>query len=599
MKRSEELNNLSPDTKRIELPELINICQAFERSGDSSQAIRTLRGWLSENPNNESSFAGWYELGRLLQGQKNYTKAEASFRAALEQRPLFFEARIALGKSLESQGKKKEAVETWLSSVPSDRLQIELLNNVARVQEDSLQLVKIEETLLRSLRLDSSQGDVLTTLLQVRQKLCRWPVISPDLPSSVEEQEKCIGPLMSLALFDDPEVSHEAARTFLESKGLLQRNNVGYKYSPHRSPKVRVGFLSADIRLHATSVFFAPLLKHFDREIFSVSLLDLTTTPEAFPEFREDLIQSVDQHIRLQDLNDEEAVERCRQLNLDILIDLGGLTAGARPGIVAQRVAAVQVGYIGFLSSTAISNLDYVITTEDLFPRRSEGFSEKPLFLNGPYLVMDSEPETAKIISKRQLEIPEDTFVFGALLNSYKINPDVFSAWMNILKSTKNTIIWLIEDNEVAKTNLKQRADEKGVDLERLIFSKRVHPVLYRNQLKLCDVFLDAFPYGSGATARDAIHANLPILTKPGNTMMSRLSSHMMSQLGVGDLVSKNIDDYVNKAVRLAKDRKLVSDLKARMASNKGRSDLYNQEKFVKDFYRVISNALKTYQLGT
>ena len=589
-----ENKKMLPDPNRISLPEVINISQELERSGEALDAVKLLRTWLQVNPNSSLSFAGWYELGRTLQNLKQYSKAEASFRAAIEQKPTLFEAHVALGKTLESQGKKEEAINVWLSALPIEKIQIELLNNIARVQESTSNLVKIEETLLRSLRLDSQQDDVLTTLLQVRQKLCRWPVISQELPATLSRQRECVGPLMSLALFDDPKVSLRSARTFLKSKDLLTKSKSPFEPSTIRNEKIHVAFLSADIRLHATSVFFSPLLTLFDRKAFTVSILDLTTTPEAFPEFRENLINNVDRHILLNNLNDSEAVQICRSLNIDILIDLAGLTSGARPRIVSERIAPVQIGYIGFLSSTGIPDLDYVISTEDLFPKTTGAFSERPLMLNGPYLVMDKDPGTAEFVSRTQLGISESAFVFGALLNSYKINNQLFSAWMEILHKTRDSILWLVEDNDISKMNLLNTAAKLGVEKERLIFSKRVHPALYRNQLKLCDIFLDAFPYGSGATARDAIHANLPILTKPGSTMMSRLSSHMMSQLGIVDLIAQNVEEYIDKAVHIANNRDLSGALRMKMKSLKNDSNLFNQEKFVEEFYRVILNAYES-----
>lgn len=590
MKRSEDIKELMPDPKRINLQELLSICQEFERSGSNHQALEILRSWLKLNPNSGSSFAGWYELGRLLQGQRHYKKAEAAFRAALDQKPTLFEARVALGKSLESQGRKQEAIETWLTALPSERLQIELLNNAARVQDDTSQLINIEGTLLRSLKLNPEQGDVLTTLLQVRQKLCRWPVISKDLPAPLKNQKDSIGPLMSLALLDNPRASYLAAQSFLAAKGFDALKGPAFKFTKQTSKKIHVGFISADIRLHATSVFFSPLLTDYDREKFTVSILDITTAQDAFPQFRENLIQSVDQHIPLQGLSDEEAVIKCREKKIDILIDLGGLTAGARPRIVAERIAPIQVGYIGFLSSTAIKNLDFIITTRDLFKSSQKSYSEKPLYLKGPYLTLDSKPEISNTISKKQLGISDDSFIYGALLNTYKINLEVFGAWMEILKKTKTTLIWLVEDNEIAKNNLIKISEEMGINSDRLIFSKRVHPSLYRNQLQLCDVFLDSFPYGSGATARDAIHAGLPMLTKPGKTMMSRLSTHMMNELGIGELVCRDVSEYVEKAIDLANNKSRVLDIKNKMELSKKKSDLFNQKKFVDQFYSAIKS---------
>lgn len=592
MKVHEKLLNPVEPHLTLNAGELLQLSQQFERSNKENEAINLLRNWLSNYPNGLHSYAVWYEYGRMLQNSKNYVTAQHAFQAALEQKPFFIEATLALGKSLESQGKKNEAINTWQSAIVENRLQIDLLNNIARVQDDTNDLVKIEKTLLKSLELDPDQDSVLTTLLQVRQKLCRWPVISKEIPVSVEKQKKNIGPLMSLALDDNPEKNYEASLSFLKSKNLYVKTNKKIKINNPKNKKIKVGFLSADFRLHATSVFFSPLIKLFDKNNFEISLLDITTTQDAFPEFRNSLISSANNYVPLQELNDSSAIQRCRSLKLDVVVDLGGLTSGARPRLIAERIAPVQISYIGFLASTAMPNLDYVITVPDMLPQGRKGFSEKFLCLESPYLPIDASVDIATELTRESLNIDKDTFLFCALLNTYKIRKEVFGAWMKILKNVPNSVIWLIEDNKVARENLEMQAKKYGVDSGRLIFSPRVHPAIYRNQLALCDLFLDAFPYGSGATARDVIHANLPMLTKPGNTMMSKLSSHLIKNLGLSELVCESSDEYIRKASLIGKNLKSAQDLKEKIKTNKNNSELFNVKKFVDEFYKKIVSVI-------
>lgn len=583
----------APHSPAVPFKDLLAESQSLELDGRSGDAIQLLRAWLSRHPSDEASFAVWYEYGRLLQLSNDFKRSEHSFRACLELKPFFFEGRLALGKALESQGRLTEALKIWEESIAPKHLQIDLLNNIARLQEDRHDPVGIEPTLIRSLELNPNQDAVLTTLLQVRQKLCRWPVISPELPIPIEIQEAGIGPLMSLALFDDPLKNLGASQKFVESKSLLTK--ICPAFIPHTSSerqKISVGFLSADFRLHATSIFFSPLIEQYDRNKFSVHLLDLTTAEDAFPEHRDKLLHAATAHHQLQKLSDKEAVDYCRRLELDILVDLGGLTAGARPRIIAERVAPVQVGYIGFLASTAIPDLDYIITTRDLFPPDGRGFTEAPLYLDGPYLTMDEKPVSTNSLNRTALNIPPESFLFGALLNTYKINADVLKAWVAILKGVPSGLLWLIEDNTTAKENLITHFRTLGGNVSQLRFTSRVHPAMYRNQLALCDLFLDAFPYGSGATARDVIHANLPMLTRPGKTMMSRLSSHMMANVGVTELAMTTADEYVRKAIELGNNKGLVENLKLRMTEKKASSKLFARDDFVNDFYNALQTSL-------
>ncbi len=586
--------NESP--KSLDINSILEAGRKLEASGLVSQAIEVFREWLKINANVELSFLIWYEFGRLLQKDGNYVKAESSFRAALEQKPQFVEAMLALGKSLESQGKLDQAIETWQSAIPSEELQIDLLNNIARLMDQTHRPEDAELALVRSLKLNNRQDAVVTTLLQQRQKLCRWPVISEEIGADIEFQKEHIGPLMSLALTDDPKENLGSVNRFLKSKQLDKVAQSPIKraqfYKNHT--KIRVGFLSADFRMHATSIFFAPLIEGLDRKIFEVYLLDITTASDTFFEMRKRLISVADQHVPLQNIDDATAIARIIESEIDVLVDLSGLTAGARPGIVAARVAPLQMSYIGFLASCGMPSVDYIVTTKDLFPKKNQsGFTEEPLYLKATYLVVDPNTELQPGVTRAEFNLPEDGMIYCALLNSYKITPEMFGAWMNILKAVPDSVLWLVDENPTTRKNLESYATSHGIDKARLHFSQRVHPAQYRSQLALADLFLDTSPYGNGATARDAVIANLPILTKPGRTMMSRLSAHVMKSMGLKELIVKDIASYENKAIEIGKNKSMIREIKEKMLASRTTSHLFNAEKFTKDFGDAISFAVQ------
>lgn len=586
--------NASP--KSLDINSILEAGRKLEASGLVSQAIEVFREWLKINANVELSFLIWYEFGRLLQKDGNYVKAESSFRAALEQKPQFVEAMLALGKSLESQGKLDQAIATWQSAIPSEELQIDLLNNIARLMDQTHRPEDAELALVRSLKLNNRQDAVVTTLLQQRQKLCRWPVISEEIGADIEFQKEHIGPLMSLALTDDPKENLGSVNRFLKSKQLdkVAQSPIkrGQFYKNHT--KIRVGFLSADFRMHATSIFFAPLIEGLDRTIFEVYLLDITTASDPFFEMRKRLISVADQHVPLQNIDDAAAIARIIESEIDVLVDLSGLTAGARPGIVAARVAPLQLSYIGFLASCGMPSVDYIVTTKDLFPKKNQsGFTEEPLYLEATYLVVDPNTELQPGVTRAQFNLPEDGMIYCALLNSYKITPEMFGAWMNILKAVPDSVLWLVDENPTTRKNLESYATSHGIDKARLHFSQRVHPAQYRSQLALADLFLDTSPYGNGATARDAVIANLPILTKPGRTMMSRLSAHVMKSMGLKELIVKDIAAYENKAIEIGKNKSMIKEIKEKMLASRTTSPLFNAEKFTKDFGDAISFAVQ------
>jgi predicted O-linked N-acetylglucosamine transferase (SPINDLY family) len=239
-------------------------------------------------------------------------------------------------------------------------------------------------------------------------------------------------------------------------------------------------------------------------------------------------------------------------------------------------------------------SVDYIVTTKDLFPRKNQsGFTEEPLYLEGTYLVVDPNTDLQPGVTRAQFNLPEDGMIYCALLNSYKITPEMFGAWMNILRAVPDSVLWLVDENPTTRNNLESYAASHGIDKARLHFSQRVHPAQYRSQLALADLFLDTSPYGNGATARDAVIANLPILTKPGRTMMSRLSAHVMKSMGLKELIVKDIPSYEKKAIEIGQNKSMIREIKEKMLASRTTSPLFNTKKFTKDFGDAISLAVR------
>jgi len=575
---------------------VMHASRELEVQGQLEAALNLYRSWLKVHPNEAASIMCWYEYGRLLQITGAFQKAESAFRAALEQNPKFTEGALALGKSLEAQGKLKEAIEVWDKAMPPQALQIQLFNNMARLHDQLHSVEEAEAALIHSLRLDPTQDSVITTLLQQRQKLCRWPVITPDIGVSKSVQKANVGPLMSLALFDNPKENLTSVKNFLKSKNYFSPSKTltrkGALYPGHG--KLRVGFLSADFRLHATSIFFSPLIEYLDRNLFEIYLLDMTVAADPFPFARQRLMEVAEHHIPLQAMDDEAAARTIQSLEIDVLVDLAGLTAGARPGIVAMRPAPIQMTYIGFLASCGIPNMDYIVTTADMFVDAcANGFTEKPLKLAGTYVAFTNDGDVSTGSTRSSCGLPEDAVVYCALLNTYKITPEMFACWMAILKGVPNSVLWLVEENPTTRKNLEQHALDHGVSIDRLRFSQRVHPAEYRTRLAMADLFLDSSPYGNGATTRDVLLANLPILTKPGKTMMSRLTAHMVGAMGMAELIVDSLDDYVAKAVQLGLNRNKLASMKQEIAAAKHTSPLFKTEEFAKHFGEAILQATR------
>ncbi len=159
--------------------------------------------------------------------------------------------------------------------------------------------------------------------------------------------------------------------------------------------------------------------------------------------------------------------------------------------------------------------------------------------------------------------LPDDKFVFCCFSNHYKMTEELFDAWMTILRRARNSILWIVGDNEWARRNILARAVERGIDPERIVFAPRVGPDEYMARLGLADLFLDTFPYNAGTIASDAIRMGLPLVTLSGRAFASRMAGRLLVAAGARQGIATTLLEYIDIAVRLATDTRVFNAFKA------------------------------------
>jgi predicted O-linked N-acetylglucosamine transferase (SPINDLY family) len=220
------------------------------------------------------------------------------------------------------------------------------------------------------------------------------------------------------------------------------------------------------------------------------------------------------------------------------------------------------------------------------------GFTEEPLRLPTLYQCSDSQRAIGPLPTRAQLGLPEDRFVFCAFNNNFKFTPDVFEAWMRILRRVPDAVLWLLEDNAWARANLERAAQAHGVDAQRLIFAPRVHPADYLARFTAADLFLDTYPYNAGTTANDALWAGLPLLTLSGRTYVSRMAGSLLTSAGLGELVTFSLDDYERLAVEMAIDRERLQALRDRLRVEKAGGRLFSTDRFAREFEDALERVI-------
>ncbi len=553
------LQNRKEDTKfrnaitKLDFTGLLGLAESLAEPTGSAAVVLLYRTWLEIcSTKGGPIYAAWFNLGVQLAAMGDEENAITCYRNALALKPDFHMASINMGLTLERLGRLLEALESWDRAVQPNEARTVLLNHQGRLMEDRKLFGPAHEKLRISLLTDPTQSDVIQHWVHLRQKMCQWPVYNtamiPDLPLNV--MKRFSGALSALALTDDIEEQNELVRDFLERKfpGPQPRISpvAGYGHK-----KIRLGYLSSDYCMHPVSYLTAELFERHNRDQFEV--YGYCATRDDGSAVRARVLAAFDKYTLVRDMTDEQLAQTIRNDEIDILIDLNGITQGTRLAALRWRPAPVQLTYLGYIGGVPMPELDYMVADEFVIPKdRADRYHPKPLYLPGSYQVNDSKLPVAAPMTRAQVGLPEDKFVFCCFSNNYKITEEIFDCWVKVLLQVPNSVMWVMADNEWSRGNMSARMAAAGIDLSRLIFAGRVDPPQYLSQLRCADLFLDTFPYNAGTTASDALRMGLPMVTLSGQSFVGRMAGSLLHAIGKEQGIVGSYEEYVERAVFLA-----------------------------------------------
>ena len=554
------------------LDSLFTTCEQLQQSGKSLEALAVYQSWLSTSQDANRHMA-WFNYGSLLQATGNPQEAINAYTECLKLHPRFPQAFINLGLTLEKMGKRDEALQQWatlvsyrlLKDAPSPEMLVLALNHIGRVQEDLKQYDMAEQALEQSLAINPKQAGVIQHWVHIRQKACAWPVYKPLPNITQNEMLMATSPLAMLALTDDPVQQLLTAFAFVERTYGFKEEFLS-KGRQYQHDRVRIGYVSGDLCVHAVGLLLPELLEGHDRTKFEIYGYDFS--PEDGTAHRERLKKAFDHLRTIHALTDRQVAEQVLADEIDVLIDLHGLSSGARPGIFALHPAPKQGTYLGFIGTTGMPWFDFVVADRYALPEElTPYFTEKPLYVEGSFIPLTRDETPVREATRAEFGLPEYAFVMAAFGNVYKITPEMFATWMEILKEIPQAVLWMIDDNPTTTANLKTHARNAKADLERIIFTTRSAHDEYKAKLKVADIFLDNFPYNCGSTTNDAINAGLPLISKTGKTLVSRMGKSVLASHGVSELAVSTDKEYFEKCRQLSSDKKLLLNIKDQINS--------------------------------
>jgi predicted O-linked N-acetylglucosamine transferase (SPINDLY family) len=590
----------------LSVGELINAVEMRKVSLGVTAAAELYGAWVDHNEGHPLRYAVLFNYAVLLTEIGALDQARARLEQAIIANPDFTPAYINLGRVYERMGSTGLATLQWSNAVdrlaavtgPAIQHKTTALNQLARVFEATSDDAAAEARLRQSLELDPHQREPLQHLTALRQRQCEWPIIAPWDRVTTELQLKGMSPLSLAAYTDDPMLQLAAAWHY-NLKDVGAPIAPVYEHPSRPTPKrLKIGYLSSDLRHHAIGFLTAEIYGLHDRAAFEV--FAYYCGPDLPDALQARIKGDVDHWVSITQMDDASAARRIAEDGIDILVDVNGYTRDGRIKLLALRPAPVIVNWLGYPGTTGSPYHHYIVADDWIIPPEHEIFYSEQVLRLPCYQPNDRQRIVSERVPTRaEAGLPEDAVVFCCFNGAHKISKFSFDRWLAILERTPKGVLWLLSGAEAAHAALRAYAQGRGIDPARLVFAQKLANPDHLARYVLADIFLDTTPYGAHTTASDAMWMGIPVLTLSGRSFASRVCGSLVRSAGLGALVCTSAEDFVERAVALGGDAALRSKYRDQLAANRDSCVLFDTPGLVRHMEDLYRRMWADFEAGT
>jgi predicted O-linked N-acetylglucosamine transferase (SPINDLY family) len=570
----------------------LNLARALLRSGDADQAMVHTEMILRQEPRN---LLARQFLGECHCAKGQFTQAAVCMQALPDQVKPSAEYLQVLGNILFSAQRYKEAVGVLMEGLSMQvdhaisHYRLGLSFNALGLKDEAV------ECFTTAMALDIGNGVLACRSLMafLARELCQWDRAKPELAEMsrlIDELQPNTGTwssvFASVTLTDDRARQLKAARACSNFYGHGIQPMAALPAAP-LPQRLRVGFVSADFHHHATTILMAELLEKMDRSRFEIHLYSHGADDGSA--MRDRIKASADAFVEVGDISDRDVAAMIRDDHIDVLVDLKGHTVNCRLGIFAYRPAPVQVSYLGFPGTTGARYIDYFIGDAQVSPiEDADGYSEKLALMPVCYQPNDQQRALPEPVTRAQCGLPPDALVLCGFNQPFKLSPEVFDVWCDLLRQRPDAVLWLLQWNDKVPDALRAEAAKRGVDPARLIFASKVPSKEHISRFALADIYMDTWPCNGHTTASDALWAGVPVVTYAGRSFASRVAASLLNGVDLPELITHDLEAYKAKVLSLAADATQRQAIRAHLQAARQSAPLFDSARYAEDFGKLL-----------
>jgi predicted O-linked N-acetylglucosamine transferase (SPINDLY family) len=582
----------------------MQVAVEHHQAGRLAEAERIYRQVLAQQPDHAGAL---HLLGVLATQLGRFDEAVELMQRAIRLVPDSAEVQYNLGSALQNMGRLDEAIASFRQAI---RLKPDLMptyNNLGNALSMTERFDGAIDVFHQAIRLKpdfaeahNNLGTALKSVGQLDESIAEFRQATQLKPDYADAHSNLVYALLFHAESDAKMIHEEHRRWSQQHAEPLAKFIRPHTNSRDPDRRLRIGYISADLRTHSVSRFLLSMFREHDQNAYEIICYSDVLKPDGITDR---LRACVDGWTNITGWTDERVAEKIREDKIDILVDLAGHTAQNRLRVFARKPAPVQVSYLGYPATTGLSEMDYRLTDSLADPPgETESLHSEKLLRLPMCNWCFSEPDDAPPVGP----LPADasgSICFGTFNNFAKASPAVMDLWAKILNAVPSSRLiiksWGLGEKSV-RARIHQFFASRDVQLDRLAIRGHERNIASHfaayNQV---DIALDTFPYHGTTTTCEAMWMGVPVVCMGRQTHVSRVGVSLLRTVGLPELIAQSADEYVAIAVGLAQDLPRLAELRRTLRQRMRASPLMDGPRFAREIEAVYRRIWRIWCAGS